>query len=230
MKENAKEIIKQYVQDILTGRMNIRDVPSKFRSQVEQMIREGKFTGTPLDKVGSDVMDWYHRWKRGEVKPSDIPSEIFNKIKDLSISMSGNKSSHGMYTKHGFIAPVSIHHSIPAKNMKARISMLLEKNPQMLSQKDLRRMFMFKYAKLHKDESHGISKDTWRKLKYGAHHLVMNKRPTMPAFSAKVIETTHGLPNNIDYMKKKLKKYKELKKKMKQLNMTNPFAEKTADV
>lgn len=221
--DNAKNIVKQYAQDILTGKINIRDVPDKFKNQVESMIREGKFTGTEFDKLGQDAIDWYHKLKSGQAKPSDVPKAIFDKIKDLSISMSGNGSSHGFYSKHGFIAPVTIHPSIPAKNMKTRISMLLDKNPQLLTQKDLRRMFMFKYMKAHQNDGHGISRETWRKLKYGAHHLNMMKKPIAPAFSSKVIETTHGLPFN---WQKKMDKYKKLKKQMKLIGMPNPFADK----
>ena len=220
--ENGKEIIKQYVQDILTGKISIRDVPSKFRSQVEQMIREGKFTGTEFDKLGSDAMDWYQRWKRGEVKPSDIPGEIFNKIKDLSVSMSSNGSTHGIIPKHGFLAPVAIHASIPHKNMKGRIAKLLDKNPNLLSQKDLRNMYMYKYMKEHKNENHGIPREVWRKLKYGNHTI----KPFKPIYDTAIPKPPLPLYSDINGKYRTAKsKYKELKKKIKASSVTPAFTE-----
>ena len=217
LKENAKSIVKQYVQDILAGRISIKDIPSKFRSQVEQMIREGKFTGTEFDKLGSDAMDWYHRWKNGEVKASDIPGEIFNKIKDLSINMSGKGSTHGLFPRHGFLAPIDIKPSIPYKNMKGRIAKLLDKNPALLSQKDLRRIYMFKYQKEHENDGHGISKEIWRKLKYGNHTI----KPFKPMYQTAVPKPALPLYSELGDRYKNMKtKYKEMKKKIKASSTT----------
>ena len=227
---NAKEIVKQYVQDILSGKLNVKDIPSKFRGQVEQMIREGKFTGTEFDKLGSDAMDWYHKLKSGQVKPSDIPSEIFNKIKDLSISMSGKGSTHGLFPRHGFLAPMSIHASIPRKNMKVRIAKMLDKSPQLLSQKELRNIYMYKYQKEHQNDGHGISKEVWRKLKYGNHNM---RKPVPIAPANNLLNMTRYGPYSElgDRYKNMKTKYKEMKKKIKASSTTPAFTETpTSDV
>ena len=133
----------------------------------------------------------------------DIPREIFDKIKDLSISNNTDNDHHGLISRHGFIAPVRIKSSIPSKCMKTRISLLQEKNPELLTQKELKQMYLYKYLKSHKNDGHGISNDVWRKLKYGN----FRKNPNNNIWGRK-----------IDYrydLKKQMEKYNELKNKIK---------------
>ena len=163
LKENAKNIVKQYVQDIMMGKITPQNVPSKFKSDVLAMLKNGSLTGTSLDKLGSDALKYYHDFKNGKIKADQIPPDVFEKIKDLST----NSEQHGLFTRHGFIAPIHIKSSIPTKNMKTRIMLMSRKSPNLLSQKDLKCMYMYKYLKSNKN--HGISSDTWRKLKYGNH-------------------------------------------------------------
>ena len=226
--ENVKGIVSQYVNDILTGKISIKDVPSKFKSQVEQMIRDGKFSGTGFDKLGQDAMEWYHKWKSGEVSAKDIPKQTFEMIKDLNVTLnSHNGSSHGLLPRHGFTAPINVHATIPRRNMKTRIALMLEKNPALLSQKELRQMYLYKYMKTHKDESHGISRSVWQKLKYGNFRIPVAPHPT-------TVHPTGYIPNTVGvatlgkmktagtehgmgaWMAEKLKKYKELKKRLKE--------------
>ena len=42
-----------------------------------------------------------------------------------------------------------------------------EKDPNLLTQKELKQMYLYKYLKSHKNDNHGISSDVWKKLKYG---------------------------------------------------------------
>ena len=184
LKENAKNIVKQYVSDIMAGKIKPQNVPSKFKADVMNMIRNGTFTGTDFDKIGSDAMKYYNDFKSGKIKAEDIPREIFDKIKDLSISSNGSTTSiardlsagdaHGIIMRHGFIAPVHIKSSIPSKCMKTRISLMMEKNPNLLTQKELKQLYMYKYMKSHKNDGHGISNDVWRKLKYGNYRVKGN--------------------------------------------------------
>lgn len=174
LKENAKNIVKQYVSDIMAGKIKPQNVPSKFKAEVMNMIRSGTLTGTDFDKIGADVMKYYNDFKTGKIKAEDIPREIFDKIKDLSISSNGSNDTHGIIMRHGFIAPVHIKSSIPSKCMKTRISLMMEKNPNLLTQKELKQLYMYKYMKSHKNDGHGISNDVWRKLKYGNFRIKNN--------------------------------------------------------
>lgn len=164
IKENAKNIVKQYVSDIMSGKIKPQNVPTKFKADVMNMLRSGSLTGTDFDKIGADAMKYYNDFKTGKIKAEDIPREIFDKIKDLSIS---NSTNHGLVLRHGFISPVHIKSSIPSKNMKTRILLMMEKNPNLLTQKELKQMYLYKYLKSHKNDNHGISSDVWKKLKYG---------------------------------------------------------------
>ena len=169
LKENSKSIIKQYVQDIMMGKIKPQNVPSKFKSDVLAMLQNGSLTGTSLDKLGSDAIKYYHDFKNGKIKADQIPPDVFSKIKDMSTT----DEHHGLFTRHGFIAPICIKSSIPTKNMKTRIMLMSQKDPNMLSQKDLKQMYMYKYLK---NGSHGsISSSTWKRLKYGNHKYINDK-------------------------------------------------------
>ena len=202
LKENAKNIVKQYVSDIMSGKIKPQNVPSKFKNDVMNMIQNGSLTGTDFDKLGSDAMKYYNDFKSGKIKAEDIPREIFDKIKDLSISNNSNTNDHhGLISRHGFIAPVRIKSSIPSKNMKTRILLMQEKDPNLLTQKELKQMYLYRYLKNHKNDNHGISNDIWRKLKYG------NFKPNNKLFGKK-----------IDYrydLKKQMEKYNTIKNKIK---------------
>ena len=202
LKENAKNIVKQYVSDIMSGKIKPQNVPSKFKNDVMNMIQNGSLTGTDFDKIGSDAMKYYNDFKSGKIKAEDIPREVFDKIKDLSISNNSDNDHHGLISRHGFIAPVRIKSSIPSKCMKTRISLLQEKNPELLTQKELKQMYLYKYLKSHKNDGHGISNDIWRKLKYG------NFRKNNNNIWGRKIDYRYDL-------KKQMEKYNELKNKIK---------------
>ena len=210
LKENAKNIVKQYVSDIMSGKIKPQNVPSKFKNDVMNMIQNGTLTGTDFDKIGSDAMKYYNDFKSGKIKAEDIPREVFDKIKDLSISNNSNANNdvHGLISRHGFIAPVRIKSSIPSKCMKTRISLLQEKNPELLTQKELKQMYLYKYLKSHKNDGHGISNDVWRKLKYGNFRKNNKASPGNPNIWGRKIDYRYDL-------KKQMEKYNELKNKIK---------------
>ena len=174
IKENSRSIIKQYVSDILSGKIRPQNVPSKFKSDVLNMIRNSFLTGTDFDKVASDAVRYYNDFKSGKIRAEDIPQEMFEKIKDLSIN---NPPNHGLVLRHGFIAPIRVKSSIPSRNMKTRILLMQEKDPNLLTQKELKQMYMYKYLKSHKNDNYGISNDVWRKLKYGNFRIAPRRSP-----------------------------------------------------
>ena len=49
-----------------------------------------------------------------------------------------------------------------------------QKDPNLLTQKELKQMYMYKYLKSHKNDNHGISNDIWKKLKYGNFRIKNN--------------------------------------------------------
>ena len=175
LKENSKSIIRQYVQDIMMGKIKPQNVPSKFKSDVLAMLQNGSLTGTSLDKLGSDAIKYYHDFKNGKIKADQIPPDVFSKIKDLST----NDDHHGLFSRHGFIAPIHIKSSIPTKNMKTRIMLMSQKDPNLLSQKDLKQMYMYKYLK--KSSHHGsISSSVWKRLRYGNHKYINDRVDDTP--------------------------------------------------
>ena len=181
LKENGKSIISQYVQDIMMGKIKPQDVPSKFKSDVLSRLQNGSLTGTSLDKLGSDAIKYYHEFKNGKIKADQIPPDVFSKIKDLSTN---DNEHHGLFSRHGFIAPIHIKSSIPTKNMKTRIMLMSQKDPSLLSQKDLKQMYMYKYLK--NGSQHGlptvgsINSSVWKKLKYGNHKYINDKVDDSP--------------------------------------------------
>ena len=56
---NATEIVKQYANEILMGKLNIKDVPSKFKKQVLALIKNNQLTGTPVDDMTQRAIDYY---------------------------------------------------------------------------------------------------------------------------------------------------------------------------
>ena len=218
LKENAKNIVKQYVQDIMMGKITPQNVPSKFKSDVLAMLKNGSLTGTSLDKLGSDAIKYYHDFKNGKIKADQIPPDVFEKIKDLST----NSEQHGLFTRHGFIAPIHIKSSIPTKNMKTRIMLMSRKSPNLLSQKDLKCMYMYKYLKSNKN--HGISSDTWRKLKYGNHKY--NNRVDDPKSRYDQIVSKYCSSGTIKSANHGWKSYdKNIRRKLKKMGYT-----KTSDI
>lgn len=212
MLPNLKEIARSYANDILTGRLKIGQVDPKYKDEVLKLL-SGATKDTDFAKIGNDVMDYYQRFKAGKLRLADMPREIAEKIREMSLTMNNSSSKHGLLPRHGFLAPVHIHPSVPRKVMKARIAMMLEKPPELLKQKDLRKLYMFKYSKLHKDDMHGISREVWRKLKYGNHRIPDVIKPYRglttkhPAMADLIIDK----PSNEAFKEK----YKSLKKKIK---------------
>ena len=159
----------------MMGKIKPQDVPSKFKSDVLSRLQNGSLTGTSLDKLGSDAIKYYHEFKNGKIKADQIPPDVFSKIKDLSTN---DNEHHGLFSRHGFIAPIHIKSSIPTKNMKTRIMLMSQKDPSLLSQKDLKQMYMYKYLK---NGSHGsINSSVWKKLKYGNHKYINDKVDDSP--------------------------------------------------
>lgn len=207
MAPNLKEIARSYASDVLSGKLKIGQVDPKYKEAVLGLM-QGSLKNTDFSKIGNDVMDYYHRFKAGKLSLADMPREIADKIKDLSITVNNSNSKHGLLPRHGFLAPVHIHPSVPRKVMKSRIAMMLEKPPELLKQKDLRKLYLYKYSKLHKNDMHGISRETWRKLRYGNHKVRGINNPEI----YRAAKAPTAVLNRDDEMRRK---YKELKQRIK---------------
>ena len=154
----------------------------------------------------------------GKIKADQIPPDVFSKIKDLSTN---DNEHHGLFSRHGFIAPIHIKSSIPTKNMKTRIMLMSQKDPSLLSQKDLKQMYMYKYLK--NGSQHGlptvgsINSSVWKKLKYGNHKYINDKVDDSPrsrydqiinkyCSSGSIKSANHGWKSYDKNIRRKLKK------------------------
>ena len=151
---NATEIVKQYANEILQGKLNMKDIPSKFKKQVLAMIKNNQLTGTPVDDMTSRAIDYYKKIKDGSMNWSQVPSDMKDIVNKLHAQQN---TSNGLLVRHGFVSAVNIHPSVDYHVMKRRMAKLADKNPMLMRQKDLRRLYKFKHFQEHPivDTTHG---------------------------------------------------------------------------
>lgn len=151
---NATEIVKQYANEILMGKLNIKDVPSKFKKQVLALIKNNQLTGTPVDDMTQRAIDYYKKIKDGSMNWSQVPSDMRDIVNKLQAQQS---TQNGLLIRHGFVGAINVHPSVDYHVMKRRISKLADKNPMLMRQKDLRRLYKFKHFQQHPivDTTHG---------------------------------------------------------------------------
>ena len=151
---NATEIVKQYANEILMGKLNIKDVPSKFKKQVLALIKNNQLTGTPVDDMTQRAIDYYKKIKDGSMNWSQVPSDMRDIVNKLQAQQS---TQNGLLIRHGFVSAINVHPSVDYHVMKRRISKLADKNPMLMRQKDLRRLYKFKHFQQHPivDTTHG---------------------------------------------------------------------------
>ena len=161
---NATEIAKQYANEILQGKLTMKDIPAKFKGTVLGLIKDNSLTGTPIDGATDKAIQMYKQIKNGTMKWSDVPGNMYDIIKKLSINQSPD--SHGLIVRHGFIGNVSVRPTVSYGVIKRRMEKLQDKNPAVMRQKDLRRMLRWNYFKQHPvvDTSHGAFDEYMRKL------------------------------------------------------------------
>ena len=151
---NATEIVKQYANEILMGKLNIKDVPSKFKKQVLALIKNNQLTGTPVDDMTQRAIDYYKKIKDGSMNWSQVPSDMRDIVNKLQAQQS---TQNGLLIRHGFVGAINVHPSVDYHVMKRRISKLADKNPMLMRQKDLKKLYKFKYFQQHPivDTTHG---------------------------------------------------------------------------
>ena len=98
LKEGA-EIAKNYALDVMNGKLQINDIPSKFRDQVLGSL-QSEFGKVGVDKEAFDkgvdqVADIVNRLRRSQMKWSDVPADIISKV----------RSQYSRPVNHGIISP-----------------------------------------------------------------------------------------------------------------------------
>lgn len=160
---NAAEIAKKYANEILQGKLTMKDIPAKFKGTVLGLIKENQLTGTPIDGATDKAIQMYKSIKDGSMKWSDVPSGMYDIIRKLSLNQSPD--SHGLIVRHGFIGDVSIRPTVPYSITKRRMEKLKDRNSMYMRQKDLRKMLRYNYFKQHPVvDTHGMMDEYLRRL------------------------------------------------------------------
>ena len=125
---------------------------------------------TKNSKIGGitgEAIDYYKKYKSGDLKWSDIPRDMIARIKEIDLNEK-RSGEHGLIVRHGFVPGPRIKANQLYSVQKQRIKRLLDKNPNELRRKDLRRLFRFKYLKNNGviDTSHGGIFDILQKKYY----------------------------------------------------------------
>ena len=156
--ENLLGVAKEYAAKIATGEMSLSDIKGlkpELKEKIKELVQKST-SGTSLEGITGDAMNWYRKWKNGELKWSDIPRDMIGRIKELDLKEKSGKD-HGLIIRHGFVEGARIRPTELYTVQKQRIKHLMGKNPMELRRKDLRKMYRFRYLKENPpiDTSHG---------------------------------------------------------------------------
>lgn len=195
---NVKDVAKDYAQQILSGQIPIKDVPKRFFPYVNQILRDGSLT-RDMDPKVLEAIETARKLRTGEMQWSQVPREIFEKIRSMNLDQpnagNGLAIRNGLAVRHGFRKTIP-YHPLPRGIMKRRVEMLLERNPYELRDKDLRRIYAYRYIKTHPlVDSHGTLGLTIRRL-YG-----------QPIYRRKLVSenpVNHGMLSSIKPYKQEL--------------------------
>ena len=151
-------IAKEYAARVATGEMSMSDIRSlkpELRDKVLSIIKSNT-DGTKLEGITGDAMNWYKKYKSGELSWSDIPKDMVGRIKELDLNEKSGRD-HGLIVRHGFIAGPRIRPSELYSVQKQRVAKLIGKSPMELRRNDLRKLYRFQYLKKNGvvDTSHG---------------------------------------------------------------------------
>ena len=150
--KNLANLAANYTTQILTGKLKLSDVPDNLKSDVMNRLNNKNLTGTPLDDLTNNALNIYRKIKRGEMSWQQVPSNMYETLKNIEWnSKKSNNENNGLLVRHGFYAGINIKPSLDYSIRKRRINELLNKSPEKLSQKKLRKIYMFKYSKEHPD-------------------------------------------------------------------------------
>lgn len=165
LKDSANDMIniaREYAAKIATGELplsEVRDLKPALRNRIMNILRNN----TRDSKIGGltgEAIDYYKKYKSGEMKWNDIPRDMISRIKELDLNEK-RSGEHGLIVRHGFVPGPRIRPGQLYSVQKQRIKRLLDKNPNELRRKDLRRLYRFKYLKNNGviDTSHGRIQD-----------------------------------------------------------------------
>ena len=151
-------VAKEYAAKIATGEMDIKDISSlkpELKQQIMSIVKNNT-QNTKLEGITGDAMNWYRKYKSGELKWNEIPKDMIARIKEIDLkSKSGQE--HGIIIRHGFVAGAHIHPSVTYAMQKQRMKKLMGMNPMEMRRKDLRRRFLYQQLKENPpvDMTHG---------------------------------------------------------------------------
>ena len=210
---NAAEIVKQYANEILMGKLNIKDVPSKFKKQVLAMIKDNQLTGTPVDNITSKALEYYKKIKDGTMNWSQVPGDMKDIINKLQAQQT---AQNGLLVRHGFVGTINVHPTVDYHVMKRRMNKIMAMNPMLMRQKDLRRLYRFKHFQEHPivDTTHGRLGDLVGKLFNLARPMIT---PIIHKYTdpyKPYIEPLKPLVHKIPGMEKYIDKWHNLKTKI----------------
>ena len=134
-------VLKQYAVDVLSGKIKIRDVPSRFRSKVMEMIKTNNFTNTPIDEKLNTIIGYADKLKKGEITRNDIPDNYKHGVDEM---IEGKAPLIGMPNPRWS----------SRRYMKSRINRLLrhyEKRNSAPTPKDMIKMSTMRFVESHPD-------------------------------------------------------------------------------
>ena len=176
-------IAKEYAAKVATGEMSLSDIRSlkpELRDKVMSIIKNNT-DGTKLEGITGDAMNWYRKYKNGELQWSDIPKDMIGRIKELDLNEKSGKD-HGLIVRHGFIRGPRIRPSELYSVQKQRIAKLIGKNVLELRRSDLRKLYRFRYLKRHGvvDTSNGRLFELLRQRLPPQNHPISNPKIQKP--------------------------------------------------
>lgn len=155
---DLSNIANEYAAKIATGEISISDIKNlkpQLKSQILNIVRNSD-KGTAIEGVTGDAIRLYNKYKKGEIKFNDIPSEMVTKIKELDMKEKSGEN-HGLIVRHGFTPGARIKPNILYSVQKQRFNRLKSMNPMQMNRKKLRKLYRFNYLKNNGvvDTSHG---------------------------------------------------------------------------
>ena len=155
---DLSNIANEYAAKIATGEISISDIKNlkpQLKTQILNIVRNSD-KGTAIEGVTGDAIRLYNKYKKGEIKFNEIPSEMVGKIKELDMKEKSGEN-HGLIVRHGFTPGARIKPNILYSVQKQRFNRLKSMNPMKMNRKKLRKLYRFNYLKNNGvvDTSHG---------------------------------------------------------------------------
>ena len=155
---DLSNIANEYAAKIATGEISMSDIKNlkpQLKSQIMSIVTNSD-RGTSIEGVTGDAIRLYNKYKKGEVKWNEIPSEMISRIKEMDMKEKSGEH-HGLIVRHGFSSGARIKPNVLYSVQKQRINNLKSLNPMQLNRNKLRKLYRFNYLKNNGvvDTSHG---------------------------------------------------------------------------